>query len=39
MVNIDISAEPATPPEEGVIVHVRKGEDKSEEKEDAVHPA
>ena len=39
MVNIDISAEPAAPPEEGVIVHVRKGEDKSEEKEDAVHPA
>lgn len=27
MVRIDISAEPATPPEEGVKVHVRKGAD------------
>ena len=33
---IDISAEPATPPEQGVKVHVRKGKDMDEEKEDAV---
>jgi hypothetical protein len=33
---IDISAEPATPPEQGVKVHVRKGKEKDEEKEDGI---
>ena len=36
MVRIDISAEPATPPEQGVKVHVRKKADRNEEKGDAI---